>query len=97
MRTSVTIAIPAYNAEAFIEDTINSIIQQTYSIDEIIIYDDCSDDNTILRVNEFIEDAKFKNIRLIENEYNLDIKKIGINVLKPLHQILYYSYTMMIY
>lgn len=75
MRTSVTIAIPAYDAEAFIEDTINSIIQQTYPIDEIIICDDCSNDNTILRVNEFIENTKFENIRLIENEYNLGYQK----------------------
>ncbi len=41
-----SIIMPAYNAEEFIKDSLNSIFNQTYSNYEIIVIDDCSTDNT---------------------------------------------------
>jgi glycosyltransferase involved in cell wall biosynthesis len=45
MTTSVVIA--AFNGEQFIEEQLNSIINQTVLPDEIIISDDGSQDNTV--------------------------------------------------
>lgn len=42
----VSIIIPTYNSERFIQRTVDSALRQTYSNLEIIIVDDCSQDST---------------------------------------------------
>src|SRR5829696_8429439 len=42
----ITAIIPAYNESESIADTIRSLQRQTHPIDEIIVVDDCSTDNT---------------------------------------------------
>ena len=41
----ISIAIIAYNQSEKIEDTIQSVINQTYKNIELIVIDDCSTDN----------------------------------------------------
>ena len=43
----VSIVTPAYNNEKYIEETINSILNQTHQNFEIIVVDDYSSDKTI--------------------------------------------------
>ena len=47
MNKTVSVLIAAYNAEKYIEESVNSIRNQTYKDIEILICDDCSEDNTL--------------------------------------------------
>lgn len=42
----MSVVIPAFNEEATIRDTIESVKRQTYAIDRIVVVDDCSNDAT---------------------------------------------------
>jgi len=52
----VSIVIPAYNAENFIEETIQSIYRQTYPDWEMIIVNDGSKDNTLDIINSILDE-----------------------------------------
>jgi len=53
MKQLVSILIPAYNAEAWIADTIRSAIAQTWPRKEIIVVDDGSTDQTLAVARRF--------------------------------------------
>lgn len=66
--TLVSIITPTYNSEEFISETMNSIINQTYQNWELLITDDCSNDNTVEIVKQYI--LKDKRIKLFELKDN---------------------------
>jgi glycosyltransferase involved in cell wall biosynthesis len=53
VRTKVTVVIPAYNAERFLGETLESVFAQTVQPHEIIVVDDGSVDGTEAVVNSF--------------------------------------------
>lgn len=55
----ISVIIPLYNKEAYIEKTISSILEQTYSNFEIIVVDDGSTDNSVNVVNR-IQDPRLR-------------------------------------
>jgi len=67
MKPLVSVCIPAYNNAAYIKETIDSILKQTYENIELVICDDKSKDNTV----EVIESIKDDRIKLYKNEKNL--------------------------
>lgn len=50
----VSIVIPCYNHEQFVQDCIQSVIDQTYENIELIIIDDGSKDNSVLKIQEMV-------------------------------------------
>ena len=64
----VTIITPAYNAAAYIAETIESVLAQTYTNWEMLIVNDCSKDNTVEIVQSYVE--KDKRIKLINLKQN---------------------------
>ena len=67
MKDLVSIITPSYNTANFIGKTIESVLEQTYQNWEMIIVDDCSQDNTDEVVQQYLVDER---IRYIKNEVN---------------------------
>jgi alpha-1,3-rhamnosyltransferase len=66
----VTVCIPAYNHENFVQETITSIIEQTYENIELIIINDGSPDNTHDKIMELYAqcEKRFTNFTYINRE-----------------------------
>ena len=67
MADLVSIIMPSYNTGVYIADSIRSVLDQTYQNWELLIVDDCSNDNTDDVVSAFLSDPR---IRYFKNEKN---------------------------
>lgn len=76
----ISIIIPCYNVEKYIEKCIESIQNQTYNKNEIILVDDCSTDNTYNIIKEL--EKNNKNITVIKNKENMGAGKSRNEALK---------------
>lgn len=51
----VSIVIPCYNHDSFVQDAIQSVVDQTYKNIELIIIDDGSKDESVIKIQEMID------------------------------------------
>ncbi len=63
---SVSIILPVYNGMRYLEQCVNSVLNQSYKSFEFLIIDDCSTDNSYF----FLQSIKDTRIRLYQNEQN---------------------------
>ena len=75
----VSIVTPIYNSEKFIENTIKTVQRQTYKNWELLLINDCSTDNSILKINKYLDnDKRIKLINLEKNSGAAIARNIGI-------------------
>lgn len=68
MNPYISIIIPVYKSEQFLEKCLNSIINQSFKNIEIIIVNDNSPDGSINIINKYL--INYKNIKLINKHVN---------------------------
>jgi len=73
MNEKVSVIMSVYNSEQTLVNSIESIINQTYSNLEILICDDCSTDDS-LKILETYE-SQDKRIQIIKNKENIGLTK----------------------
>ena len=74
----ISVVIPAYNAEQFLDETLESVLSQTYENWECIIVNDGSTDNTESIAQKWCEkDARFRYFYK-ENSGASDTRNLGI-------------------
>lgn len=66
---NITVLMPVYNAEEYLQEAIDSILRQTFTDYEFIIIDDGSTDNSL----EIIKKYSDSRIRLVQNLKNLGL------------------------
>ncbi|MES2838462.1 MAG: glycosyltransferase family 2 protein [Bacteroidota bacterium] len=66
----VSVCIPVYNGEKYINETLDCVLGQTYKNIEVIISDNCSTDRTI----ELIKAYNDPRVKIFSNEKNMGIK-----------------------
>ncbi len=79
---SVTIGIPVYNAENYIERCLMSVLQQTFSDIEVLLVDDCGTDSSIEKAQRL--SGKFPNgnkVRIIRHEHNKGVAEARNTIL----------------
>lgn len=69
----ISVIIPCYNSENFVESSVRSIMDQTYTNLEIIVIDDCSTDSTPTILTRLAKEDK--RIRYVRNDVNLKLVK----------------------
>ena len=66
----ISVALCTYNGQQFIDEQLDSIFTQTFPVDEVIICDDCSNDNTVEIIQKYM--VKYPSIiQLYINEKQL--------------------------
>ncbi len=68
----VSVVVVSYNSALFIKECLNSILEQSYSNIELIVADDCSNDNTVDIAKQWLNENKssFWRTCLIESSVN---------------------------
>lgn len=65
MNELVSVVMPAYNHEKYVQDAIKSIINQTYKNIELIVIDDGSKDSTWDKIQEMKEECEKRFVRVV--------------------------------
>ena len=68
----LTLAICVYNAERYIEETLKSVMNQTFQGFELLIVDDCSTDGSVALVERFFEENP-RQYEMVRFEVNCGI------------------------
>ena len=68
-----------YNAERFIQNTIDSVLIQTLEDFELIVIDDCSKDRSFEIVSNY-KDPRIKLIRTVKNYHEWNARNLGLEI-----------------
>lgn len=77
----ISVVMTTYNGEKYVQKQLESLVHQSMMFDELIIIDDCSVDDTINIIFEFIKSHKELNIRFMQNEKNCGYKSNFLNAI----------------
>lgn len=71
----ISVVMTTYNGEKYVIEQLDSIARQTRQPTEVLIFDDCSTDNTVNTIRSYIEEKHLDFFQLHVNEVNQGWKK----------------------
>jgi len=66
MNVKVSVVMPVYNVEEYVVEAVQSVLNQSFSNFELLVIDDCGQDDSIQRIKKF----KDKRIKIIHHSRN---------------------------
>lgn len=78
LKPLISVIVPVYNVEKYLDDCLNSIKQQTYSNLEIIVVEDCSTDNSSNVLHPHLKDTRIKLVKHVKNSGLSAARNTGI-------------------
>lgn len=63
----ISVVVATYNGSNYIQIQLNSILLQLNSFDEVVVIDDCSNDDTVIKIS----DLNDPRIKLFKNDLNI--------------------------
>ena len=78
----ISIVVPVYRAEKYIEETMDCVRAQTYTDWELLLIEDCGPDQSRQRIEEYIQRTGDGRIRLLTHPTNLGAaraRNLGVN------------------
>ncbi len=79
----ISVIVPVYNVSMYIEQCLTSLMKQTFSDIEIIVVDDCGQDDSMDKVEKLAQ--KDKRIKIVRNKTNkglAEARNIGLKYVK---------------
>lgn len=73
----ISIILPVYNVEKYIEKAVKSVVQQTYTNFELLVINDGTKDNSIQKIEKFVTDSRIKILHK-ENGGLSDARNYGL-------------------
>lgn len=67
MKPLISVVLPIYNVEAYLEQCLDSLLSQEFENFEVVAVDDCSTDKSVLIFERYLSDKRFNLIRHHEN------------------------------
>lgn len=74
-RVKVSVVIPTFNGQRYIAEMLESILNQTKQIDELVVSDDASTDRTVYLIENIVRNYPHLNFVLLRNKENIGLKK----------------------
>ena len=82
-RPLITVVMPNYNGHRFVEQAIDSVLSQTYQDFELLIVDDCSEDDSLQLIKQKAQsDSRIRVIALEKNVGVANARNVGIREVK---------------
>jgi glycosyltransferase involved in cell wall biosynthesis/predicted SAM-dependent methyltransferase len=72
LNSKVTVVVPLFNYEQYIEEALNSVAGQTLQLIDLIVVDDCSTDNSLKRATNWAKKNidRFNRLLVLRNRHN---------------------------